>query len=95
MPYKEKIIEKRYYSIGEVAAIFGVATSLIRFWETEFSILKPNKNRKGKSQETEEIVEKLKRSYKLVKERRFTLKGSSEMLNNEKWAMKYKIVMID
>ena len=95
MPYKEKIIEKRYYSIGEVAAIFGVATSLIRFWETEFSILKPNKNRKGNRQFTKEDVDNLKLIYHLVKERGFTLSGANEMLKNEKGAMKDKIEMID
>ena len=47
MAYKEKEIEKLYYSIGEVAEIFTVAPSLIRFWETEFDLIKPKKNRKG------------------------------------------------
>ena len=46
VPYKEKEIEKRYYTIGEVADDLGVATSLIRFWESEFDIIKPKKNRK-------------------------------------------------
>ena len=46
MPYKEKDIEKQYYTIGEVASMFGVAASLIRFWETEFEELKPKKNKK-------------------------------------------------
>ena len=95
MPYKEKVIEKRYYSIGEVAAMYGVATSLIRFWETEFSILKPKKNRKGNRQFTKEDVDNLKLIYHLVKERGFTLSGANEMLKNEKGAMKDKIEMID
>ena len=95
MPYKEKVIEKRYYSIGEVAAMYGVATSLIRFWETEFSILKPKKNRKGNRQFTKEDVDNLKLIYHLVKERGFTLSGENEMLKNEKGAMKDKIEMID
>ena len=43
MAYKEKEIEKLYYSIGEVAEIFTVAPSLIRFWESEFDIIKPKK----------------------------------------------------
>ena len=47
MPYKEKKIEKLYYSIGEVARMFDVNTSLIRFWEREFDIIKPKKNKKG------------------------------------------------
>ena len=46
MPYKEKEIEKVYFTIGEVAEEFNVATSLIRFWETEFDILSPKKNKK-------------------------------------------------
>ncbi len=95
MPYIEKVIEKRYYSIGEVAAIFGVATSLIRFWETEFSILKPKKNRKGNRQFTKEDVDNVKLIFHLVKERGFTLSGANEMLKNEKEAMKDKIEMID
>ena len=48
MPYKDKEVEKVYYPIGEVASIFGVNTSLIRFWEKEFDVLKPKKNKKGK-----------------------------------------------
>ncbi|MEM7110305.1 MAG: MerR family transcriptional regulator, partial [Bacteroidota bacterium] len=47
MPYKEKVIEKKYYAIGEVADMFKVATSLIRFWESEFDVIRPKKNRKG------------------------------------------------
>jgi len=43
MAYKEKEIEKLYYSIGEVAEIFSVAPSLIRFWESEFELIKPKK----------------------------------------------------
>ena len=46
MPYKEKKIEKVYYSIGELAEMFNVNTSLIRYWEKEFDIIKPHKNRK-------------------------------------------------
>ena len=47
MPYKEKNIEKSFFSIGEVAKMFKVNTSLIRFWENEFDELKPFKNKKG------------------------------------------------
>ena len=43
MPYKEKKVEKLYYSIGEVADLFNVNTSLIRYWEKEFDIIKPKK----------------------------------------------------
>ena len=47
VPYKEKEITKLYYSIGEVSAMFSVNNSLIRFWEKEFDIIKPKKNKKG------------------------------------------------
>ena len=47
MPYKEKPTEKLFYKIGEVADMFAVNVSLIRFWEKEFEILKPKKNNKG------------------------------------------------
>ena len=80
MPYKEKEIEKRYFTIGEVAEQFKVATSLIRFWESEFSILNPKKNRKGNRQFTKQDIEKLTLIYHLVKERGFTLQGAKEML---------------
>ncbi len=69
-------IEKRYYTIGEVARMFEVNTSLIRFWEKEFDILKPKKNKKGNRLFTQKDLENLKIIYHLVKERGFTLKGA-------------------
>lgn len=80
MPYKEKLIEKKYYTIGEVAAQFKVATSLIRFWETEFDSIKPKKNRKGNRQFTKEDIENVRLIYHLVKEKGYTLQGAKEML---------------
>ena len=70
MPYKEKKIEKLYYSIGEVAEILQVNTSLIRFWEKNFTIIKPHKNKKGNRYFTKEDIENLKLIYHLVKEQR-------------------------
>lgn len=72
--------EKRYYTIGEVAAMFEVKTSLIRFWEKEFDILKPKKNKKGNRLFTPKDVRNLKIIYHLVKERGFTLKGAKAKL---------------
>ena len=57
MPYLERKVEKLYYSIGEVAAMFDVKTSLIRFWEKEFDIIKPKKNKKGNRFFTKEDIE--------------------------------------
>ena len=68
--------DKRYYSIGEVAKAFGVNASLIRFWDSEFDILKPKKNAKGNRMFTPEDVKNLQLIYYLVKERGFTLEGA-------------------
>ncbi len=76
--------EKRYYSIGEVAKAFGVNTSLIRFWEKEFDVLKPKKNAKGNRKFTPDDIKNLKFIYHLVKERGFTLEGAKTHLKEEK-----------
>ena len=84
MPYKEKPIEKLYYSIGEVAKIFDVNVSLIRFWEKEFDILKPKKNKKGNRMFTPKDLKNLKIIFHLVKERGFTLEGAKKKLKENK-----------
>ena len=76
--------EKRYYGIGEVANAFGVNSSLIRFWEKEFDVLKPKKNAKGNRKFTPEDIKNLKFIYHLVKERGFTLEGAKTHLKEEK-----------
>ena len=76
--------EKRYYSIGEVAKAFDVNTSLIRFWEKEFDVLKPKKNAKGNRKFTPSDIKNLKFIYHLVKERGFTLEGAKTHLKEEK-----------
>ena len=80
MPYKEKEITKLYYTISEVAALFEVNTSLIRFWEKEFDIIKPKKNKKGNRLFTTKDIENLHVIYHLVKERGFTLDGAKRKL---------------
>jgi len=95
MAYKEKEIEKLYYSIGEVAEIFNVAPSLIRFWESEFEIIKPKKNRKGNRQFTKEDIDNVRTIFHLVKEKGFTLQGAKEMLRNDTQAVRDKMEMID
>lgn len=83
-PYKEKPITKLYYSIGEVAKMFDVNTSLVRFWEKEFDILKPKKNKKGNRLFTQKDVDNLKVIYHLVKERGYTLDGAKKKLRENK-----------
>ena len=72
--------EKRYYKIGEVAKAFGLNTSHIRFWEKEFEVLKPKKNKKGNRLFTQEDLKNLKLIYHLVKEKGFTLEGAKMKL---------------
>ena len=83
MAYKEKEIEKIYYSIGEVAEQFNVAPSLIRFWESEFDLIQPKKNRKGNRQFTKEDIENVRTIYHLVKQKGFTLQGAKEVLKSD------------
>jgi len=82
MPYKKPKIEKIYYSISEVADIFDVNASLIRYWENEFTILKPKKNKKGNRLFTQKDLDNLFVIYNLVKERGYTLQGAKEYLKN-------------
>ncbi|GAB3815061.1 MerR family transcriptional regulator [Pontibacter rugosus] len=95
MPYKEKEIEKQYYSIGEVASMFDVAPSLIRFWETEFEQLRPKKNKKGNRQYTPKDIETLRTVYHLVKERGYTIQGAKEMMKNKQVQTKDKMEIIE
>jgi len=94
MPYKEKPIEKLYYSIGEVAKILNVNVSLVRFWEKEFDILQPKKNKKGNRMFTVADFENLKLIFHLVKERGFTLEGAKNKLkeNKEDTINNYEII---
>ncbi|HRN40628.1 MAG: MerR family transcriptional regulator [Flavobacteriales bacterium] len=75
---------KLYYSIGEVAEMFNVNASLIRFWEKEFDIIKPKKNNKGNRLFTVQDIDNLKIIYHLVKERGFTLEGAKNKLKNNR-----------
>jgi DNA-binding transcriptional MerR regulator len=84
MPYKEKNIEKLYYTIGEVAKMFDVNVSLLRYWEKEFEILKPKKNKKGNRLFTKKDVNNIEIIYHLVKERGFTLDGAKKKLSENK-----------
>ena len=84
MSLKEKKIKKIYYSIGEVAVMFDVNKSLIRFWEKEFSIIKPKKNKKGNRYFTERDINNFKIIFHLVKERGYTLDGAKKKLRENK-----------
>jgi DNA-binding transcriptional MerR regulator len=73
---------KLYYSIGEIAELFQVNASLIRFWEKEFTVLSPKKNKKGNRQFTVKDIANIERIYILVKEQGFTLDGAKKALKH-------------
>jgi DNA-binding transcriptional MerR regulator len=87
-------IERIYYTIGEVAKMFDVNTSLIRFWEKEFDIIKPHKNKKGNRLFTKKDVDNFHLIYNLVKERGYTLNGAKEKLkkNPEDTIKEFEII---
>jgi DNA-binding transcriptional MerR regulator len=86
IPDDETLFQKQYYSIGDVAAMFKENTSLIRYWENEFPILKPKKNKKGDRFFRPEDVKNLKMIYHLLRERKYTIDGAKEFLKNNKAA---------
>jgi DNA-binding transcriptional MerR regulator len=88
MPYKEKEIEKLYFTIGEVAQMFNVNTSHIRFWSKEFEVIRPATNKKGNRLYTQSDLENFKKIYHLVKEKGFTLKGAKSELKDNKTKLK-------
>ena len=75
--------EKLYYSMGEVAEMFDVNQSLIRHWESQFSVLRPKRNKKGNRLFTPQDVENLKRIYHLVKECGMTLEGAKRAMRRQ------------
>ena len=76
--------KKLFYKIGEIAKEFNVNVSLIRFWEKEFDILKPKKNKKGNRLFRKKDLENLKIIYHLLKERGFTIEGAKKKLRENK-----------
>jgi len=76
--------DKIYFSIGEVAQMLIVSTSLIRFWESEFPHLRPRKNSKGDRRYTQKEIDALRQVYHLVKEKGYTLQGAKDFLNGHK-----------
>ncbi|BEH00450.1 MerR family transcriptional regulator [Bacteroides sedimenti] len=94
MAYNSNKDLKLYYSIGEVAAMFDVNESLLRYWEKEFPIIKPRKNARGTRQYRKEDLENIKLIYHLVKEKGMTLPGARQKLkdNKEKTVNTFEVV---
>lgn len=85
---------KLYYSIGEVSTMFDVNASLIRFWEKEFSIIKPKKNKKGNRMFTPKDVDNFRLIFHLVKEKGYTLEGAKKQLREKREDTENQVEML-
>lgn len=92
---EEKNNGKYYYSIGEVAAMFGVNTSMIRYWENEFDVLRPRKNKKGNRLFTERDVRYVHVIYHLTKVKGYTLAGAKMALKEKFSEYEERIIMLE
>lgn len=93
VPEDEVLFQKQYYSIGEVAGMFKVNTSLIRYWENEFDVLEPRKNRKGDRFFKPGDVKNLQLIHDLLRRRKFTIEGAKEYIKKNKQAKeKYEMI---
>lgn len=78
--------EKLYYSISEVSELFDLNASTLRFWEKEFEVLKPTKNKKGNRVFTKKDIEYIRQIVDLVKHQGFTISGAKEQLKHKSHA---------
>jgi DNA-binding transcriptional MerR regulator len=93
VPDDAVLFQKQYYSIGEVAKMFKVNISLIRFWENEFDILEPRKNRKGDRFFKPVDVKNLELIHDLLRRRKFTIEGAKDFLKrNSKAKEKHEMI---
>jgi DNA-binding transcriptional MerR regulator len=86
VPEDDVLFSKQYYSIGEVATMFRENQSLIRYWETEFDILQPRKNKKGDRFFRPVDIKNLVLIYDLLRRRKFTIEGAKDFLKRNKKA---------
>ncbi len=86
IPEDEVLFQKQYYTMGEVAEMFRVNQSLLRFWEAEFSILQPRKNKKGDRYFRPIDIKNLHLIYHLLRQRKYTIEGAKDFLKKNKKA---------
>jgi DNA-binding transcriptional MerR regulator len=86
IPGDEVLFSKQYYGMGEVAEMFRVNQSLLRFWEAEFDILKPRKNKKGDRYFRPADIKNLHLIYHLLRQRKYTIEGAKDFLKKNKKA---------
>lgn len=78
--------EKLYYSIGEVSDMFDLNASTLRFWEKEFEVLRPTKNKKGNRLFTKKDIEHIAQIVELVKQKGYTIQGAREQMRGKQFA---------
>ena len=86
IPADEVLFSKQYYTMGEVSEMFRVNQSLLRFWETEFDILQPRKNKKGDRYFRPVDIKNLHLIYHLLRQRKYTIEGAKDFLKKNKKA---------
>jgi DNA-binding transcriptional MerR regulator len=89
IPDDETLFQRQYYSIGEVADMFGVNQSLLRFWENEFDIIQPRKNRKGDRHFRPIDIKNLELIYDLLRRRKLTIEGAKDFLKKNSKAKEH------
>jgi DNA-binding transcriptional MerR regulator len=93
IPEDEILFLKQYYTMGEVAEMFRVNQSLLRFWEAEFSILQPKKNKKGDRYFRPVDIKNLHLIYHLLRQRKYTIEGAKDFLRkNSKAEEKFETI---
>lgn len=87
-------VKKLYYRIGEVAEMFNVPASTIRYWESEFDVLRPRKSTKGNRLFTERDLRYLQIIYQLVKVKGYTIQGAKDAMKTKFDKLEEKAIMI-
>ena len=90
----EDKLSKKFYKIGDVAEILGIPTSTLRFWEKEFTVIKPKRNAKNIRVYTVKDIETIKMIYYLVKEKGLKLDAAQAMIkrNRDGISKQYEVV---
>ncbi len=92
---EEESASKLYYSMGEVTTLLNLAPSLLRFWEKEFDVLTPKKNKKGNRLYTKADIETIRLIYFLTKEKGFTLQGAKEKIKSERVPAEKNMIILE
>ncbi len=95
IPDDETLCKKQYYSITEVAEWFHVNPSLLRFWENEFDILKPRKNRKGDRLFRPEDIKNLRIIYYLLRQQKYSIEGAKQFLKDNRQKAEMQVQMVE